>query len=116
MRVDMALNVFETYLSTTGTKYVASDNVTIADMALAASTVSLESCEIPFDDYPLVTTWYDTFKSENPELWEIGQAGVDAINEIYKIPPDESSDTSNAKRLNTINMIVSHLNDFEFHS
>lgn len=84
----MALSVFETYLDTTSTKYVAGDNVTIADMALVASTLSLESCEIPFDNYPLVTTWYDTFKSENPKLWEIGQAAIDAINSIYKNLPD----------------------------
>lgn len=86
----MALSVFETYLATTGTKYAAGDNLTIADMALVASTISLEACEIPFDEYPLVTTWYDTFKSENPELWEVGQAGVDAINDIYNNPPDVS--------------------------
>lgn len=86
----MALSVFETYLDTIGTKYVASDNMTIADIALVASTISLEACEIPFDEYTLVTTWYDTFKTEYPELWEIGQVAVDAINEIYNNPPDVS--------------------------
>lgn len=90
MRVDTALDVFETYLSNNGTKYVAGENMTIAHIALVASTISLESCKIPFDEYPLVSAWYDTFKGENPELWEIGQAGVDAINEIYKNPPDVS--------------------------
>ena len=88
MRVNTALSVFETYLNSTGTKYVAGENVTIADKALVASIISLESCEIPFDEQPLVSTWFDTLKSENPELWEIGQADVDAINEIYKNAPD----------------------------
>lgn len=90
MKVDIALNVLETYLSKTNTKYVAGDELTIADIALAASTLSLEATEIEFDSYPLVTTWYETFKSENPKIWEVGQVGVDAINEIYKNPPDVS--------------------------
>lgn len=90
MKLDIALNVLETYLATTNTKYVASDELTIADIALAGSTLTLEATEIEFNDYPLVSAWYETFKSENPELWEIGQAGVDAINKIYKNPPDVS--------------------------
>lgn len=90
MKVDMALGVFETYLSTTNKKYVAGDNVTIADMALISSTLALEACEIDFDGFPLVTAWYETFKDEHPDLWEIGQAGVNEINAIFQNPPDVS--------------------------
>lgn len=90
MRIDSALSVFETYLSTTNTKYAAGDNLTIADMALMSTTLVLEACEIEFDNFPLVTTWYGTFKDENPDLWEIVQAGIDEINAIFKNPPDVS--------------------------
>lgn len=90
LKVDRALSVFETYLVSNGTKYVAGDEITIADIALVSSTIALEATEIDFSDYPLATTWYDTFKDENPDLWEIGQEGLDAIAEVYQNPPDVS--------------------------
>lgn len=90
LKVDRALSVFETYLESNSTKYVAGDEITIADVALVSSTIALEATEIDFSDYTLVTTWYETFKSENPELWEIGQEGLDAIAEVYQSPPDVS--------------------------
>lgn len=90
MKLDRALKVFETYLDSNGTKYVAGDEITIADMALVSSTIALEATEIDFSDYLLVTTWYETFKDENPELWGIGEEGLDAIAEIYQNPPDVS--------------------------
>lgn len=89
-KVELSLNVFETYLKTTNTKYVTGDNVTIADIALAAGTLPLEGIGYKFDHYPLVTKWYNTFKSENRELWEIGQAGIDEIANLEKNPPDLS--------------------------
>lgn len=90
MKVDMALNVLETYLESTGTKYVAGDEVTIADIAIASSTLALEATEIDFSVYPLVTAWYETFKNENPDLWQIGEEGFDAIAKVYQNPPDVS--------------------------
>lgn len=89
-KVELALNAFETYLKTTKTKYAVTDNVTIADIALVAGTLPLEAIGYKFDHYPLLSAWYKTFKSENPELWAIGQAGVDEIAEFEKNPPDLS--------------------------
>lgn len=90
MKVDMALKVLETYLENTGTKYVAGDELTIADIAIASSTLALEATEVDFSDYLLVSIWYETFKNENPDLWQIGQEGFDAITEVYRNPPDVS--------------------------
>lgn len=89
-KVELALNAFETYLKTTNTKYAAADHLTIADCALAAGTLPLEAIGYKFDHYPLVTKWYATFKAENPELWAIGQSGVDEIAEFEQNPPDLS--------------------------
>lgn len=89
-KVEFALNALETYLKTTNTKYVAGDSLTIADIALVAGTLPLEAIGYKFDHFPLVTKWYNTFKSEKPELWQIAQAGVDEISEFEKNPPDLS--------------------------
>lgn len=89
-RVELALNAFETYLKRTNTKYAVGDNLTIADIALAAGTFPLEAIDYKFDHYPLVTKWYATFKAENPELWEVGKACVDELASFEKNPPDLS--------------------------
>lgn len=89
-KVELALNAFETYLKNSNTKYAAGDNLTIADCALVAGTIPLEAIGYKFDHYPLVTKWYNTFKSENAGLWEIAKSGLDEIAEYEKNPPDLS--------------------------
>lgn len=89
-KVELALNAFETYLKRTSTKYAAGNTMTIADVALAAGTCPLEAIGYKFDHYPLVTKWYATFKAENPQVWEVGQACVDEIARFEKNPPDLS--------------------------
>lgn len=89
-KVELALNAFETYLKTTKTKFATGDNVTIADIALCAGTLPLEAIGYKFDHYPLVSAWYVAFKKECPELWAIGQAGVDEIAAFELNPPDLS--------------------------
>lgn len=89
-KVELALNAFETYLTTTNTKYAAGDNLTIADVALVAGTLPLEGIGYKFDHYPLVSAWYKTFKTENPALWAIAQTGVDEIAAFEANPPDLS--------------------------
>lgn len=89
-KVELALNAFETYLKKTNTKYAVGDNVTIADIALVAGTLPLEAIAYKFDHYPLVTKWYNTFKSENPELWAVAQLCVDELADLEKNPPDLS--------------------------
>lgn len=89
-KVEFALNVFETYLKATNTKYAVADHLTIADIGLVAGTLSLEAIGYSFTHYPLVQKWYDLFKLENPELWTVAQAGIDEIAHCEKNPPDMS--------------------------
>lgn len=89
-KVNNALNVFETYLRDSGTKYAAADFLTIADLGLVSATLCLEAIGFDISPYPLVQKWYETFKQENPELWEIGKSGMLEISEFEKNPPDLS--------------------------
>lgn len=88
MKVETALTSFETYLKQTETKYAAADHLTIADCALASGTLPLESIGYNFDHYPLVTKWYKTFKSENPDIWAEAQRGMEIIAEFERDLPD----------------------------
>jgi glutathione S-transferase len=69
-RVHNAVNVLEEYFKRLGKKYVAGDDVTIADISLACSMTVLEVIQFDFSKYPLVQEWYATFKKENPGMWE----------------------------------------------
>lgn len=89
-KIEIALNAFETYLKTTGTKYAVADHLTIADIGLVAGTFSLEATGYSFAHYPLVHNWYATFKRENPELWAVAQTAVDEIAHYEQNPPDLS--------------------------
>ncbi|XP_012161947.1 uncharacterized protein LOC101461418 isoform X2 [Ceratitis capitata] len=90
-KVNNALSVFETYLRDGGTKYAASDFLTIADFGLVSATLCLEAISFDLSPYPLIQKWYETFKDENPELWEIAKSGMQEIAEFEKNPPDLSS-------------------------
>lgn len=87
-KVNISLQTFETYLSNTGTKYVAADHLTIADLPLVTSVMCLEAIEFNLDKYPLVKSWYYNFKKENPALWAITEAGMKEIEHFEKNPPD----------------------------
>jgi glutathione S-transferase len=89
-KVHMALEVFEEYLRRAGKKYVVADHVTIADFGLIASMVCLEGISFPFDKFKLVSTWYETFKRENSEVWAVALESMKVIQEIEKNPPDLS--------------------------
>ncbi|XP_011197016.1 uncharacterized protein Gst1_1 isoform X1 [Zeugodacus cucurbitae] len=89
-KVNNALSVFETYLRDGATKYAAADFLTIADLGLVSATMCLEAINFDFSPYPLVQKWYETFKLEKPELWEIANGGMQEIAEFEKNPPDLS--------------------------
>ncbi|KAH8369183.1 hypothetical protein KR009_003624 [Drosophila setifemur] len=89
-KVENALDVFETYLERSGTKYAAGDTLTIADFALISATLCLEAIEFDLLQYPLVYKWYSTFKQEYPELWEIANSGMQEISAFEQNPPDLS--------------------------
>jgi glutathione S-transferase len=76
-RVHNSVRVLEEYFKRLGKKYVASDDVTIADISLACSMTVLEAVKFDFSQYPLVMKWYSTFKKENPEMWVYPQKASD---------------------------------------
>ncbi|XP_023295551.2 uncharacterized protein LOC111678435 isoform X1 [Lucilia cuprina] len=89
-KVNNALAVFETYLERLGTKYAAGNHLTIADFALVSATLCLEAISFDFSGYPLVTKWYNTFKTEYPEIWSIANGGMQEIKEFEHNRPDLS--------------------------
>jgi len=89
-KTNIALNNLETYLKGTGTRYAATNNITIADFQLATATMCLEAIDFDISNYPLVRTWYSTYKKEYPELWKIVEAGMKEISAFEKNPPDLS--------------------------
>ncbi|XP_065355310.1 glutathione S-transferase 1-1 isoform X2 [Calliphora vicina] len=89
-KVNNALSVFETYLQRLGTKYAASNNLTIADFALVSATLCLEAISFDISEYPLITKWYNTFKKEHADLWSIAYGGMQEITEFEHNRPDLS--------------------------
>ncbi|ERL87216.1 hypothetical protein D910_04615 [Dendroctonus ponderosae] len=86
----IALSNFNTYLERTGTKYAATNNVTIADFQLVTSTMCLEAIKFDLSDYPLIQKWYSTYKQENPALWKIVEPSVQILGYLVNNPPDLS--------------------------
>ena len=90
-KVHIALNAFETYLQRSGTKYAAGNNLTIADFPLVTATLCLEAINFSIDEYPLIKNWYEMFKTEHPDLWNIGKGGLIEIAHFESNPPDLSA-------------------------
>ncbi|XP_055906913.1 glutathione S-transferase 1-1 [Eupeodes corollae] len=89
-KVENALKVFQIYLERLNSKYAAGDKLTVADFVLITSTMCLEAIGLDISGYPLVLEWYEMFKKEQPELWEIAKAGMIELAEYNKNPPDLS--------------------------
>lgn len=89
-RVHMSIGVFEEYLKRLEKKYVASDDVTIADISLVCSMSVLEAIKFDFKAYPSVQKWYETFKRENPEMWTLAQKALEEMLTYETNPPDMS--------------------------
>lgn len=85
-RLNICLKTFETYMTQTKTKYVAADHLTIADFPLVTALMCLEAIKFGLDEYPLVKTWYETFKKENPELWKITEGGLQVLHYYIQNP------------------------------
>ncbi|XP_060802045.1 glutathione S-transferase 1-1 [Amyelois transitella] len=89
-RVNMALDVFETYMERLGTTHAAGDHLTIADFQLINSTMTLEAVDIDFSKYKRITKWYNDFKSNYPDLWKISADAMNVIQYFAANPPDLS--------------------------
>jgi glutathione S-transferase len=89
-RLKMAIGVFDEYLRRLGKKYVAGDQVTIADISLACSMTVLEAIQFNLNDYSLVKEWYQRFKNENQEMWQFPGNAITEMVGYAKNPPDMS--------------------------
>ncbi|XP_051156801.1 glutathione S-transferase 1-like [Leptopilina boulardi] len=89
-KVNMSLDVFETYMKTLKSTYSAGDNLTIADFPLITATMCLEAIDFKLTPWPLVEKWYENFKIKHPDLWEIAADGLREIAAFEKNPPDLS--------------------------
>uniref|UniRef100_A0A1B6I8X6 GST C-terminal domain-containing protein n=1 Tax=Homalodisca liturata TaxID=320908 RepID=A0A1B6I8X6_9HEMI len=78
-KVNYVLSSFDKILEKQNSKFSAGDNLTIADFALVAATLSLEAIDFSFSDYKHVTKWYNTFKQECPELWSVAEEGMNVL-------------------------------------
>ena len=66
------------------------DNLTLADFPLITATMCLEAIQFPLAQFPRLIKWYETFKRNHPDLWEIAARGMRQIIEFEKNPPDLS--------------------------
>lgn len=90
-RVVQALGAFEEYLKRLGKRYVAGDNLTIADISLICSLSNMEAIDYNLKDYPWMKKWYSNFKIDYPELWSICEAAMKEIAHFEKNSPDLSA-------------------------
>ncbi|KAM0729325.1 Glutathione S-transferase 1 [Formica fusca] len=90
-KTKMALDIFNTYLQRENSAYAAGNNLTIADFPLITATMCLEAIDFKLDAWPYVAKWYENFKREHPDLWEIAAGGMREISYFEKHPPDLSS-------------------------
>nr|CAH7760426.1 unnamed protein product [Callosobruchus chinensis] len=86
-KVHIALDNLNTYLASSGSKYVAGDNITIADFQLATTTMCLEAIKFDINRYPLINKWYNMYKVENPRLWNILGQGMKQLAHFEENPP-----------------------------
>lgn len=87
-KVNISLQTFETYLKQLNTKYAAGNNLTIADFPLITATMCLEVIKFNLKEYERINAWYETFKKEYPELWEVAAGGLKELIEFENNPPD----------------------------
>ncbi|XP_013101450.2 glutathione S-transferase 2 [Stomoxys calcitrans] len=67
-KIEMALDFLNTFLSET--RYVAGDNMTLADLAVLASVSTMDVANLDFSKYEHVTRWYKGLKDTAPAAAE----------------------------------------------
>lgn len=89
-KVSIALETFETYLKREGYNYVADHCLTIADFPLVCSLMCLEAIDFDIKSYHKVNQWYENFKKNHVDLWNIAEEGMKEIKFFEKNPPNLS--------------------------
>jgi len=88
-KFEEALGWMEGFLKTT--KYIAGDNLTIADFTIMASLTTAEACSHDFSKYPSLTAYMAKCKSEMKGYKEANQDGADQFGEFAKEPLKKAS-------------------------
>ncbi|XP_049765500.1 glutathione S-transferase D7-like isoform X3 [Schistocerca cancellata] len=77
-----ALGILEKYLEPTG--WVAGDHVTVADIACAVTTATLQAMGVVLDAYPKIKEWLQRCNSNIPHFEEENKEGLKEIAEAIK--------------------------------
>ena len=75
-------NLLETFL--TRTKYVAGDELTIADLATLANVSSMEAGGIDMSRWPHVAAWLAKLKAELPYYEQANAEGAQMLGFVYQ--------------------------------
>jgi len=81
-KLDESLGHLELFLSKT--KYVAGDNLTIADFTVVASLTTIEGVNHDFKKFPNISNYLATCKKEIKNHEETNQVGSNAFRDIAK--------------------------------
>lgn len=88
MKLQNALSTFETYLTNQNTKYAAGNTVTVGDFCLISGTVYLEAIGFDISSWPMLKTWYETFKTEQSKFWVIVEEFLNWMKYYVKNKPE----------------------------
>ncbi|XP_076241613.1 glutathione S-transferase 1-1-like [Calliopsis andreniformis] len=81
-KLEQAFEVMNNFLE--GQDYVAGRNLTIADLALAATTSTTEVFGFEVGKYPNVVKWYEKIKSSAPGYRKANSEGLQILKQFYE--------------------------------
>lgn len=80
-KLDEAFQFFNTFLE--GQSWAAGQNLTIADISLAASVATCEAVGYPVENYPNVLKWYQKAQKEIPG-YSVNAEGAEQFKQLYQ--------------------------------
>lgn len=79
-KMEEAFEFLNTFLA--GSKYAASDNVTVADISLIATVSTFEAAKFDFSKYANVARWYNDCKKTVPGI-ALNDAGLEEFKKFF---------------------------------
>nr|WJR88236.1 glutathione S-transferase delta 3 [Agrotis ipsilon] len=79
-KLEEALVFLNTFLE--GNKYVAGDQLTLADLGLVATVSTIETAGISLENYSNIQKWYALVKTTAPGYNEANEPGIQAFKEM----------------------------------
>lgn len=81
-KMEDAVGFLNTFLE--GHKYVAGDNLTVADISLVATISTYEAANFDFSKYPNVAKWFELCQAICPG-YDINKAGVEEFKKYFSL-------------------------------